>query len=104
MRRNLNRLNEPNIAVRREAIKELHHAIISQQLNARVFQEVADLLMKGILKSFSDESEVVRELAVLIIIELLTRCEEINQFLSYILAVLVDRTNCSDLEGIANMP
>lgn len=37
-------------------------------------------------------------------IELLTRCEEINQFLPFILSVLVERTNCIDLEGIANLP
>jgi len=97
LRRNLNRLNEHNIAVRREAIKELHQTIISQQLNARIFQQVAELLLKGLLKSFSDESEVVREFAVLIVIELITRCEEADPFLSYVLSVLADRTNSSDL-------
>jgi hypothetical protein len=40
----------------------------------------------------------------MIINELLSRCSSIRVFLPYIFAVLTDRTNCNDLEGIANVP
>ena len=36
--------------------------------------------------------------------ELIQRCNNITPFLPYIFAVLIDRTNCNDLEGIANLP
>lgn len=41
---------------------------------------------------------------MLLVIELISRCGEIRPLLPYILAVMTDRTNCTDLEGIANVP
>lgn len=76
----------------------------TQQLNPSTFQEIAQLYLKPLLKAFGDDSEVVRETSVKTVIELLSRCEEINPFLPFILSMLVERTNCVDLEGIASLP
>jgi hypothetical protein len=62
------------------------------------------MALKDLLHCFSDNSEYCRENAVIILSELLPRCTTIKSFLPYIFAVLVDRTNCSDLEGVANLP
>jgi hypothetical protein len=35
---------------------------------------------------------------------LLSRCEDFSTHLPYIIAVLVERMNCDDLEGIQNLP
>lgn len=59
---------------------------------------------KDLLKNLEDPSEINRENSLLIIIELLQRCTRITPFLPYIFAALIDRTNCNDLEGIANLP
>ena len=53
--------------------------------------------MKEILRCFEDSSEYNREHAVMIVLELVTRCSNIRSFLPYIFAVLTDRTNCTDL-------
>jgi hypothetical protein len=37
-------------------------------------------------------------------IELLPRATKINSFLPYIFSILIDRSNCNDLEGLANVP
>jgi hypothetical protein len=34
----------------------------------------------------------------------LPRSERISSFLPYIFSILVDRTNCHDLEGTSNLP
>ena len=60
--------------------------------------------LKEILRCFSDSSEYNREHAVMIVLELVSRCGSIRLFLPYIFAVLTDRTNCTDLEGINNVP
>ena len=60
--------------------------------------------LKELLKCFSDSSENNRENAVIAVTELVSRCESIRGFLPYIFAVMMDRTNCVDLEGIANVP
>ena len=36
--------------------------------------------------------------------EVIVRCSSIRSFLPYIFAVLTDRLNCTDLEGIASVP
>ena len=35
---------------------------------------------------------------------MISRSANIRSFLPYIFAVLIDRTNCTDLEGIQNVP
>lgn len=60
--------------------------------------------MKEMLRCFADSSEYNREQAVKAVLELVARCASLRVFLPYIFAVLTDRTNCTDLEGIANVP
>jgi len=41
---------------------------------------------------------------VIMFIRLLSRCQDFSPHLSYIIEVLVERTNCHDLEGILDLP
>lgn len=59
---------------------------------------------KDLLKCLSDSSEWNREHALHILLELVPRCTAVAPFLPYIFALLIDRTNCSDLEGVAALP
>jgi len=67
-------------------------------------QKIMKEFSKGLLKCFSDPSEKIREISVKIIQELISRCEDMTIFLPYIFSILVERSNCTDLEGISQLP
>lgn len=60
--------------------------------------------LKDIIKCYYDNFEAIRESAIHLTIETLSRCDNIRTFLPYIFEALKDRTNCVDLEGIDKVP
>ena len=65
-------------------------------------------LSKTLLKLFSDEKEICRELSIrlltqYIIFSLVSGCTDIAGFLNYIFPILVDRLGAYDLEGIQGL-
>ena len=83
---------------------ELLRIVRQEQLSTAQFEELMVMCNKELLKCLSDQLEYTREHALLTLIELATRVPRIGPYLPYLLAALIDRTNCNDLEGIANVP
>lgn len=90
-------MKEKEAPTRRQASQEFLKLVKEEELSSSQFDEIMQIANKDLLKSLSDHSESTRENCLNAIIELLQRCTRITQFLPYILAALVDRTNCVDL-------
>jgi hypothetical protein len=97
-------MKEKEVAVRKQAIVDFLRIVKEKELSSSAFEEIMHMANKDLLKNLADSSEINRENSLFIIIELLQRCTRITPFLPYIFAVLIERTNCNDLEGIANLP
>ncbi len=104
IRRTLNAMREKEVPARRQAITDFLRIVRNEQLPASGFDELMMMANKDLLKNLADHSEYTREHSLHAIIELLQRCSRIKPYLPYLFAALVDRTNCNDLEGIANLP
>jgi hypothetical protein len=91
---------------KKQAIKAIDDYLksIKYDLNSTATQNILNNFHKAIFKCFSDNVEVVRETSVKIMQELISRCEDITQYLPYLCEILVDRINCQDLEGILHLP
>jgi len=64
--------------------------------------EMDDIMVefsKTLLAAFSDPSDFIRESSIRILREMISRIGDLSSHLKYIFSVLVERTNCEDLEG-----
>ena len=73
-------------------------------LNETLIQRLLSEFGSTLLECFSAQKEKVRELAIELYEELMSRCEALGPFLPPVLAKLAERLNCHDLEGILDMP
>jgi hypothetical protein len=55
---------------------------------------------KSLLTAFSDKSEKIRETSIRILRTIISRVNEVAPHLKYIFSILVERTNCYDLDGV----
>ena len=58
---------------------------------------------KILLSAFSDPSDMIRETSIRILKEIMSRIGDLDIHLKYIFSILVERTNCDDLEGIRGL-
>ena len=58
---------------------------------------------KILLAAFSDPSDFIRETSIKILREMIARIGDLTNHLKYIFSVLVERTNCDDLEGVRGL-
>jgi hypothetical protein len=106
LKRQFNILNSEDLSERKRAIATIYEYVNENKIDFESLgsQKIMKEFHKALLKAFSDQSEKIRETAVKIVQELLSRCEDMTIFLPYIFSILVERSNCEDLEGILQMP
>lgn len=106
LKRQFNILNSEELVERKNAISEIFTYINEKKIDLENLgsQKIMLEFSKSLLKTFSDKSEKIRETSVRIVQELISRCEDMTTFLPYIFSILIERSNCDDLEGIANLP
>eukprot|EP00742_Colponemidia_sp_Colp-10_P008737 GILJ01009480.1.p1 GENE.GILJ01009480.1~~GILJ01009480.1.p1 ORF type:complete len:959 (-),score=177.34 GILJ01009480.1:85-2961(-) len=104
LQREVNALNEADKAVRKAALEKILATVSNRSLSQETIQVLCDGLCKPILKRFSDPVEKCREHAVNIMKEFIIRTPDISVSLPYLMAILVERLNAVDLEGIHNVP
>ena len=60
--------------------------------------------IKCLLVKMTDPTDTIRELATQTLLKAISESESIEDCLEHILHLLIDRTNCADLEDIMSMP
>ncbi|CEM18674.1 unnamed protein product [Vitrella brassicaformis CCMP3155] len=107
LRRDLNvLLEEPGMPARLEAIGRIHRALLleRQQIQTSVYEGLADVVRRALLRGFSDKSEKIRELAIQTFTAVLEGCEDIEPSLAHIYPVLIARLGSEDIDGMAHLP
>ncbi|KAM3145249.1 hypothetical protein pb186bvf_002577 [Paramecium bursaria] len=106
LKQNINALKESNIVIRKKAAQNIYDKIIDPNIaqSEVLSQQILLKHSKELMKSLSDSSEKVRELCSLSLKQLIEQCEDSEPILPCLFAVLVDRSNCTDLEGIQHLP
>lgn len=105
IRRLLNTLKENDLQVRKRAIQEVKDTLDEFKLDMDSTDMESILLefSKILLQCFADPSEKIREASIQIYLELLARSRDILPYLKYIFEILVQRLNCTNLEGTEGM-
>ena len=105
LRRQFNILQQGTLVERKAAIKEIEEYLNEWKVDLED-DEMDNIMVefsKILLQSFSDPSDLIRETSIRILREILSRLGDLDQHLKYIFSMLVERTNCDDLEGIRGM-
>lgn len=91
--RHLNCLNEENKLSRRKALESIKKDTVNRKpaLTAEENKPVLNEILKPLLKEFSDPVEKCRELSVEIIREFLRRVSGVDDYLPFIIPILVQR-------------
>lgn len=105
LRRQFNILQQGTIPERKAAIKEIKEYLNEWKVDLE-YEEMDNIMLefsKILLASFSDPSDMIRETSIQILREILSRLGDLDQHLKYIFSILVERTNCDDLEGFRGL-
>ncbi|XP_045213202.2 dynein axonemal assembly factor 5-like [Mercenaria mercenaria] len=97
--RHLNTLGEENKIARRKALENIRKDTVSRKppLNTPEVKPVLNELLKPLLKEFSDPAEKCRELSLDIIRGFLKRVDTPEEYLPYVMPVLVQRLGQPDI-------
>ncbi|EAS03936.2 kinase domain protein (macronuclear) [Tetrahymena thermophila SB210] len=106
LKRNFNTLNDQVLGARKKAILNIYEKLSESQfaISGMVSQQIMVKFNKQLLQCFSDRAEKIREYSIKIISELLSKCDDMQPFLPYVISIVCERVNCQDLEGILNVP
>ena len=91
--RHVNTLSEDNKLSRRKALENIRKDTISKKppLDPTEFKPILNEILKPLLKEFSDPAEKCRELSLDIIRSFLKNVEKPEEYLPYVIPVLVQR-------------
>ena len=91
--RHVNCLNEENRNTKKRAIEGIKKEVLGKtpKVDEATLQDVLSVLIKPLLKLVSDPVEKCRELSITVIADCIDRVSKPEEFLSYIIPVLVQR-------------
>ncbi|XP_052819381.1 dynein axonemal assembly factor 5-like [Mya arenaria] len=97
--RHLNCLGEDNKMARRRALESIRKDTVNRKpiLTAEETKPILNEILKPLLKEFSDSVEKCRELALEIISDFLCRVNDPEEYLPYVMPVMVQRLGQQDI-------
>ena len=97
--RHINCLAEENRNTRKKALEGIRKEILNtrEPIDAIVLQKILDETLKPVLKAFSDPVEKCRELSMNFVTEAITKTARPEEYLPYIIPVLVQRLGQQDI-------
>lgn len=104
--RELNIIHEGDLRAKKEAIVSVFEKFNAHKVEIALpgYEQLFKQHVKIILECFDSPSDAVREHAARIIHLFVSRSRDLHSFIELIYQKLVARTNCTDLEGISNLP